>query len=212
MDSTQRISERGRPVYLTSKQPKVNQTTEAIVSVSEDRSVSKEQREKVGGVSADRKASLNRYKELLDGKTLPAMTQLMGADKAEEEPAARKALEKPSLDKDMTQPADKNEDAVGKVDSENSEKTKIISLQPNTLNEVFDDIRRVAYGLNLSELTTTSLIKPLEKRLENAIDLFSGPDWRCGRFPHALDVSCRRIELEDVRRRSFNRPSLRQKT
>ena len=130
MDSTQRISERGRPVYLTSKQPKVNQTTEAIVSVSEDRSVSKEQREKVGGVSADRKASLNRYKELLDGKTLPAMTQLMGADKAEEEPAARKALEKPSLDKDMTQPADKNEDAVGKVDSENSEKTKKGAQKP----------------------------------------------------------------------------------
>ncbi|MAD60321.1 MAG: hypothetical protein CMH49_02245 [Myxococcales bacterium] len=129
MDSTQRISERGRPVYLTSKQPKVNQTTEAIVSVSEDRSVSKEQREKVGGVSADRKASLNRYKELLEGKTLPAMTQLMGADKAEE-PAARKALEKPSLDKDMTQPADKDEDAVGKVDSESSKKATEGSQKP----------------------------------------------------------------------------------
>lgn len=48
-----------------------------------------------------------------------------------------------------------------------SKKTKIISLQPNTLNEVFDDIRRVAKGFNIDEITTNNLIKPLKKRLEN---------------------------------------------
>lgn len=130
MDSTQRISERGRPVYLTSKQPKVNQTTEAITGVSEDRSVSKEQRDKVGGVSADRKANLNRYKELLDGKSLPTMTQLMGANKANEESPARKALEKPSLDQDPSQVTEKGEDKVGKVDSEESDKTKKATQKP----------------------------------------------------------------------------------
>ena len=45
--------------------------------------------------------------------------------------------------------------------------TKIISLQPNTLNEVFDDIKRVAKGLNIDEVTTKNLIKPLEERLES---------------------------------------------
>jgi len=98
MDSTRRISERGRPAYLTSNQSKVNQTTEAVVSVSEDRSVTGEQRDKVGGVSADRKASLGRYRELLDGKILPTMTQLMGA---EEDNVARKALERPDLEVDL---------------------------------------------------------------------------------------------------------------
>ena len=97
MDSTRRISDSGRLVYSTSKQPKVNQTKQAVVSVSEDRSVSDEQQDKVGGVAADRKANLGRFKELLEGKSLPAMTQLMGGQKSEEESAARKALEKPDL-------------------------------------------------------------------------------------------------------------------
>jgi hypothetical protein len=118
MDSTQRISERGRPVYLTSKQPKVNQTTEAIVSVSEDRSVSGEQRDKVGGVSADRKANLNRYKELLEGKSLSAMTQLMSAEKTDDESVARKALEKPSLNQEPTLSSGSEDKKVGQVDSE----------------------------------------------------------------------------------------------
>lgn len=97
MDSTRRIIERGGPAYLNSPQAKVNQTTEAVVSVSEDRSVTEEKRDQVGGVAADRKANLNRYKELLEGRSLPAMTQLMSAKGDEEESVARKALEKPEL-------------------------------------------------------------------------------------------------------------------
>ena len=48
-----------------------------------------------------------------------------------------------------------------------NEKTKIISLQPNTLSEVFDDIRKVAKGLNLDQKTSENLIKPLEQRVKN---------------------------------------------
>ena len=46
-------------------------------------------------------------------------------------------------------------------------KTKIISLQPNTLDDVFEDIKRVAKGLNIDEIKTKNLIKPLEERLKN---------------------------------------------
>ena len=45
--------------------------------------------------------------------------------------------------------------------------TKIISLQPNTLDDVFEDINRVAKGLNIDEIKTKNLIKPLEERLKN---------------------------------------------
>ena len=45
--------------------------------------------------------------------------------------------------------------------------TKIISLQPNTLNDVFDDIKRVAKGLNIDEIEIKNLIKPLKQRLES---------------------------------------------
>ena len=45
--------------------------------------------------------------------------------------------------------------------------TQIISLQPNTLNDVFDDIKRVAKGLNIDEIKTKNLIKPLEERLKS---------------------------------------------
>lgn len=48
-----------------------------------------------------------------------------------------------------------------------SEKTKIISLQPNTLGEVFDDIKKVAIGLNLDKVTIEGLIKPLKERVQN---------------------------------------------
>ena len=48
-----------------------------------------------------------------------------------------------------------------------NKKTKIISLQPNTLEDVFDDIKRVASGLNIDETTIKNLIKPLEGRVEN---------------------------------------------
>ena len=45
--------------------------------------------------------------------------------------------------------------------------TKIISLQPNTLNEVFDDIRRVARDLEIDNDDNNQLIKNLETRLKN---------------------------------------------
>ena len=48
-----------------------------------------------------------------------------------------------------------------------NEKTKIISLQPNTLKEIFDDFYRVSRGLNLEKLNTENLIKPLKNKLEN---------------------------------------------
>ena len=44
---------------------------------------------------------------------------------------------------------------------------KIISLQPNTLNEVFDDIRRVARDLKIDNDDNNQLIKNLETRLKN---------------------------------------------
>ena len=46
-------------------------------------------------------------------------------------------------------------------------KTKIISLQPNTLDDVFEDIKRVAKGLNIDEIKIKNLIKPLEEKLKN---------------------------------------------
>ena len=48
-----------------------------------------------------------------------------------------------------------------------NEKTKIISLQPNTLKEIFDDFYRVSRGLNLEKVNTENLIKPLKNKLEN---------------------------------------------
>ena len=47
-----------------------------------------------------------------------------------------------------------------------SQKTKIISLQPNTLSEVFDDIRRVAKDLKVDNSKSSKLIESLEIRLE----------------------------------------------
>jgi len=48
--------------------------------------------------------------------------------------------------------------------------TKIISLQPNTLKEVFDDIRRVAKDLEVDNDDNNQLIKNLEIRLKNIKD------------------------------------------
>ena len=45
--------------------------------------------------------------------------------------------------------------------------TKIISLQPNTLNEVFDDIRRVAKDLKIDNDDNNQLVKNLETRVKN---------------------------------------------
>jgi iron complex transport system substrate-binding protein len=50
------------------------------------------------------------------------------------------------------------------------ENTKIISLQPNTLNEVFDDIRRVAKDLGINNNHNNQLVKNLEIRLNNIKD------------------------------------------
>lgn len=43
--------------------------------------------------------------------------------------------------------------------------TKIISLQPNTLNDVFNDIKRVAKDLNIENEFNNKLIESLNKRL-----------------------------------------------
>ena len=48
--------------------------------------------------------------------------------------------------------------------------TKIISLQPNTLNEVFDDIKRVARDLEVDSSHNNQLIENLEIRLKNIKD------------------------------------------
>ena len=45
--------------------------------------------------------------------------------------------------------------------------TKIISLQPNKLQEVFDDIRRVAKSLNVDNDHNNKLINSLDTRLDN---------------------------------------------
>ena len=46
-----------------------------------------------------------------------------------------------------------------------NQKTKIISLQPNTLNEVLDDIRRVASDLEINKEKSELLIGNLEKSI-----------------------------------------------
>ena len=46
-------------------------------------------------------------------------------------------------------------------------KTKIISLQPNTLKEVFDDLERVAKNLKIEFSKTNNLINGLKKRIHN---------------------------------------------
>ena len=51
--------------------------------------------------------------------------------------------------------------------------TKIISLQPNTLNDVFNDIKRVAEKLNIANAINTNLIKNLNERLEKIKELSS---------------------------------------
>ncbi len=48
-----------------------------------------------------------------------------------------------------------------------NEKTKIISLQPNTLSEVFDDIKRVGDGLSLNDKNVKESINSLKDRVKN---------------------------------------------
>ena len=47
-----------------------------------------------------------------------------------------------------------------------NENTKIISLQPNTLDDVFNDIKRVAKNLNIENKINNKLIKSLDERLK----------------------------------------------
>jgi len=51
--------------------------------------------------------------------------------------------------------------------------TKIISLQPNTLSDVFDDIKRVAKELNIENEINNELIKNLNRRIEKIKKLSS---------------------------------------
>ena len=51
--------------------------------------------------------------------------------------------------------------------------TKIISLQPNTLKDVFDDIKRVAKELNIENKTNNDIINNLSERLESIKKLSS---------------------------------------
>ena len=48
-----------------------------------------------------------------------------------------------------------------------NKKTKIISLQPTSLSEVFNDIGRVASAINIKEEISNKLIRSLETRLES---------------------------------------------
>ena len=50
-------------------------------------------------------------------------------------------------------------------------KTKIISLEPNTLNDVFNDIKRVAKDLNIENETNNKLINNLKTRIEKIKNL-----------------------------------------
>ena len=47
-----------------------------------------------------------------------------------------------------------------------NKRTKIISLQPNTLKEVFDDIERVSRDLKIDNLKNRNLIKDLKEKVE----------------------------------------------
>ena len=63
---------------------------------------------------------------------------------------------------------------VENIVSQNLKKnTKIISLQPNTLNDVFNDIKKVAKELNIENENNNKLIKTLDERLKNIEKLSS---------------------------------------
>merc|ERR1711907_701122 len=62
MDSTQRISERGRPQNLNqSYYVRKSQDVAQTVQVSDDQSVQGEHKSKVAGVASDRRASLGKF-------------------------------------------------------------------------------------------------------------------------------------------------------
>ena len=57
------------------------------------------------------------------------------------------------------------------VDKYFNRKTKIISLEPNTLNDVFNDIKRVAKDLNIENESNNKLIENLKIRLKKIKNL-----------------------------------------
>lgn len=57
------------------------------------------------------------------------------------------------------------------VDKYFNRKTKIISLEPNTLNDVFNDIKRVAKDLNIENKSNNKLIENLKIRLKKIKNL-----------------------------------------
>ena len=57
------------------------------------------------------------------------------------------------------------------VDKYFNRKTKIISLEPNTLNDVFNDIKRVAKDLNIENESNNRLIENLKIRLKKIKNL-----------------------------------------
>ena len=59
------------------------------------------------------------------------------------------------------------------VDKYFNKKTKIISLEPNTLDDVFDDIKRVAKNLNVENKANNKLIESLKIRLKKIKSLSS---------------------------------------
>jgi hypothetical protein len=124
MDSTQRISERGRPQNLNhSYHVKKSRGETQIVQASADTSVQGEHKNKVAGVSSDRKATLGKYRNLLSGSELPVMTQLMSAEGGEES-VARKALERPDMSQSQLEPSQTQEAKGGATSVEGDEKGK----------------------------------------------------------------------------------------
>merc|ERR1712072_1281245 len=93
------------------------------VQASADSSVQGEHKNKVAGVSSDRKASLGKYRNLLSGSEVPTTTQLMSAEKGEES-VARKALERPDMSQSQLEPSQTQETKGGATSVEGDEKGK----------------------------------------------------------------------------------------
>lgn len=133
MDSIQRVTARRGPQELAQVSARRAQTTpETQLAVSDDRSVQGERAGVVAGVSADRRASLGQYRNLLSGSSLPTMTQLMSAEEAREN-VARKALSQTAESEESAKAAEalpsKDESAsatdtseVGETDAKSDQK------------------------------------------------------------------------------------------
>ena len=152
MDSTQRISERGRPQHLNHYVKKSKESSQAPIQVSEDRSVQGEHKDKIAGVSADRKASLGKYRNLLSGSQLPTMTQLMSAEKGEES-VARKALERPDVSQDHINPSHSKDTTEETQSVEGEEQGDEKSAQEAGKTDESKDAKKKDKSVNGEELT-----------------------------------------------------------